>query len=100
VNRTVEAVGFGTLVISTLTILMFSFLVHLPIAGKCIHFYRDGFGLAGAVVPCTFFNELDVNRRMIHDHLFVTGYRPLFLDLMRQHTNDQYFKFDVDKKQV
>ena len=80
---------------------MFSFLVQkIPIAGKCIHFYRDGFGLAGAVVPCTFFSELDVNRRMIHDHLFVTGYRPLFLDLMRQHTNDQYFKFDVDKKQV
>lgn len=67
------------------------------VAGKCIHFYRDGFGLSGAVVPCTFFNEIDVHRRMVHDHLFDTGYRPIFLDLMREHKKDHYFQFDIKK---
>jgi hypothetical protein len=81
---------------------LFSLTKHLILcssvaAGKCIHFYRDGFGLSGAIVPCTFFNELDVNRRMVHDHLFATGYRPIFLDLMRQYTNDQFFQFEVKK---
>eukprot|EP00934_Nitzschia_sp_Nitz4_P007119 Nitzschia sp. Nitz4//scaffold47_size129522//7382//9295//NITZ4_003532-RA/size129522-snap-gene-0.180-mRNA-1//1//CDS//3329552743//7109//frame0 len=65
--------------------------------GKCIHFYRDGYGLAGAVVPCTFFDSIDVNRRMVDDHLFDTGYRLVFLDLMRQVKKDNYFQFDIKK---
>jgi hypothetical protein len=68
--------------------------------GKCIHFYRDGFGISGNVVPCTFFDELDISRRMIHDHLFHTGYQLIFLDLMRQHHNDHYFRFEVDETRV
>ena len=68
--------------------------------GKCIHLYRDGFGISGNEVPCTFFNTLDVNRRMIHDHLYDSGYQLIFLDLMRQHHNDHYFQFDIDKSRV
>jgi hypothetical protein len=68
--------------------------------GKCIHFYRDGFGISGNEVPCTFFNEINFSRRMIHDHLFQTGYQLIFLDLMRQHHNDHYFRFDIDKTPV
>ena len=51
--------------------------------GRCIHFYGDGFGISGSVVPCTFFDELDINRRMLHDHLIQSGYQKIFLDLMR-----------------
>jgi hypothetical protein len=64
--------------------------------GKCIHFYRDGFGISGNVVPCTFFKEIDFSRRMVHDHLFQTGYRLIFLDLMRQYHNNHYFRFEND----
>lgn len=62
--------------------------------GKCIHLYRDGFGISGNVVPCNFFGALDFNRRMLHDHLY-TGYKIIFLDLMRQHTDNHSFQFDV-----
>jgi hypothetical protein len=64
--------------------------------GKCIHLYRDGFGISGNVVPCTYFNEIDVHRRMIHDHLVDSGYQLIFLGLMRQHHGDHYFQFDSD----
>jgi hypothetical protein len=66
--------------------------------GTCVHFYRDGFGITGNVVPCTFFHELDVSRRMIDDHLFQTGYKLIFLDLMRQQHNDHFFRFEIDKE--
>lgn len=66
--------------------------------GKCVHLYRDGFGISGNEVPCTFFSEIDVNRRMIHDHLVDTGYQLIFLDLMREHHGDHYFQFEIDKK--
>ena len=62
--------------------------------GKCIHFYRDGFGISGNVVPCNFFGALDFNRRMLHDHLY-TGYKIIFLDLTRQHTYNHSFQFDA-----
>lgn len=62
--------------------------------GKCIHFYRDGYGISGSVVPCTFFGEIDISRRMVDDHLYHSGYQLIFLDLMRQHHNDHNFRFD------
>jgi hypothetical protein len=33
--------------------------------GKCVHFYRDGSGISGNYVPNTFFDEIDVTRRMV-----------------------------------
>ncbi|CAJ1937994.1 unnamed protein product [Cylindrotheca closterium] len=66
--------------------------------GKCIHLYRDGFGISGNVVPCTFFSELDINRRMLHDHTVDMGYQLIFLDLMRQHHEDHHFQFQKEKK--
>jgi hypothetical protein len=65
--------------------------------GRCIHFYSDGFGTAGSVVPCTFFDELDINRRLLHDHLIQQGYEKIFLDLMRQYKNDNNYKFNEGK---
>jgi len=66
--------------------------------GKVIHFYRDGVGVTGSVVPCDFFGELHISRRMVDDHLFFTGYQQIFLDLMRQHHKDHYFTFDAKSK--
>jgi len=65
--------------------------------GRCIHFYSDGFGTAGSVVPCTFFDELDINRRLLHDHLIEKGYQKIFLDLMRQYKNDNNYRFSQEK---
>jgi hypothetical protein len=33
--------------------------------GKCVHFFRDGSGISGNYVPNTFFDEIDVTRRMV-----------------------------------
>lgn len=68
--------------------------------GTCVHFYRDGFGVSGNYVPCTFFGELNFSRRMVHDHLIYTGYELIFLDLMRQFHEDHHFRFDIDKIQT
>eukprot|EP00592_Proboscia_alata_P014162 CAMPEP_0194392408 /NCGR_PEP_ID=MMETSP0174-20130528/121681_1 /TAXON_ID=216777 /ORGANISM="Proboscia alata, Strain PI-D3" /LENGTH=590 /DNA_ID=CAMNT_0039187779 /DNA_START=39 /DNA_END=1811 /DNA_ORIENTATION=+ len=62
--------------------------------GECIHFYRDGYGISGSYTPCAFFNEIDVTRTMVEDHYIDTGYRRLFLELMRQYHNDQQFSFE------
>lgn len=35
--------------------------------GNIIHFYRDGVGVTGSVVPCDFFKELHVSRRMLDE---------------------------------
>jgi len=65
--------------------------------GTCIHFYRDGAGITGSETPCTFFNELDVSRTMIDDHLIDQGYRRIFLEVMRQYKRDHHFSFEEDK---
>lgn len=66
--------------------------------GKVIHFYRDGVGVTGSVVPCDFFGELLISRRMVDDHLFFTGYQQIFLELMRQYHRDHNFTFDSKAK--
>ncbi|KAL3791048.1 hypothetical protein ACHAW5_002825 [Stephanodiscus triporus] len=62
--------------------------------GECIHFYRDGSGISGSYVPCDFFNEIDVARTMVDDHLISSGYRRIFLNLMRDFTQDDHFSFE------
>jgi len=69
--------------------------------GQCVHFYRDGSGISGSYVPCTFFNEIDIARTMIEDHLISSGYRKIFLNLMRDFHKDDHFSFEskgVDKQ--
>ena len=68
--------------------------VELYPPGKIVHFYRDGSGISGSIVPCTFFNQLDVKRRMVLDHLFHSGYERIFLDIMRLHYKDHSFVFE------
>ena len=68
--------------------------VELYPPGKIVHFYRDGSGISGNIVPCTFFDKLDVKRRMVLDHLFHSGYERIFLDIMRLHYDDHSFQFD------
>lgn len=85
--------------------------------GKCIHFYRDGYSISGAVVPNNFFAEIDVTRRMIDgtcvdtpffkteflhsqrcptcvDHLFHSGYEKTLLEVVREYEKDHHFRFD------
>ena len=93
--------------------------------GCCIHFYRDGSGIDGTYVPCTFFDEvstidfalmivlstllyvilkhrscytfssnIDVARTMVDDHLISSGYRKIFLNMMRDFHKDDHFSFD------
>ena len=62
--------------------------------GRCIHFYRDGVEFSGNYVPNTFFSEIDVTRRMLDDHIFVSGYQQTFLAVMREHRGDPHFRFE------
>jgi hypothetical protein len=62
--------------------------------GKIIHFYRDGYGITGSVTPASFFDEIEVNRRLLDDHFFNEGYQRIILDLMRQYHNDNFFTFE------
>lgn len=62
--------------------------------GKVVHLYRDGYGWSAVQVPNDFFTEMDVHRRMVDDHLFDTGYKQSFLELMRQAKKDQHFCFE------
>mmetsp|Transcript_26370 Transcript_26370/g.39952 ORF Transcript_26370/g.39952 Transcript_26370/m.39952 type:complete len:575 (-) Transcript_26370:162-1886(-) len=52
--------------------------------GSCVHLYRDGSGISASIAPATFFQEIDVDRRMIDDHLIPGGYSQIFQDMMRQ----------------
>ena len=67
--------------------------------GECIHFYRDGSGISGSYVPCTFFDEIDIARTCVDDHLISSGYRRIFLSLMRDFTKDDHFSFDKKKEE-
>lgn len=61
--------------------------------GKIIHFYNDGYGVSGSVTPATFFDEIEVSRRLLDDHFFTEGYERIILDLMRQYHKDNFFTF-------
>jgi len=65
--------------------------------GKCIHFYSDGYSVSGSYAPCTYFDELDLARTMLSDHLIKRGYRRLFLELMREYHDDEHFAFDREE---
>lgn len=64
--------------------------------GACIHLWRNGngSGISGSIVPGTFFDEIDVNRTMLDDHLCAKGYGAIFLELMRQHNKDPHFRLE------
>ena len=64
--------------------------------GTCIHVYRDGVGVSACKVPCDFFDELDVTRTMVDDHLTVSGYDRMLTELMRAHLSDSTFLFKND----
>ena len=41
-----------------------------------------------------FFFQIDVARTMVDDHLISSGYRKIFLNLMRDFKKDDHFSFD------
>ena len=46
------------------------------------------------LVPKLFFLQIDVARTMVDDHLISSGYRKIFLNLMRDFKKDDHFSFD------
>jgi len=58
--------------------------------GTCIHFYRDGAGVSATYTPSSFFDEIDVSRTCMRDHLMVGGYSRIFLRVMRDHDNPNF----------
>ena len=65
--------------------------------GNCIHFYRDGIAVNGAFTPAGFFREIDISRTMVDDHT-ISGYRRVFLEIMRNFHGDDHFSFEGRKK--
>eukprot|EP00957_Ditylum_brightwellii_P021003 1583371-Ditylum_brightwellii.AAC.1 len=59
---------------------------------------RDGRGISGSRAPCDFFGEIDVTRTMLDDHTIDSGYRRIFLDLMREVMEDPHFRFEEHSK--
>jgi hypothetical protein len=47
-------------------------------------------------VPCTLFQEFDISRTLVDDHLVQTGYNPILLETMRSHFKDSRFEFKND----
>jgi len=64
--------------------------------GEILHIYRDGRGVSAAYAPCDFFDEIDVSRTMIDDHL-ISGYDKIFLELLRDYHGDQHYTIQVKK---
>jgi len=64
--------------------------------GSCIHLFRDGFSYTGTYTPCEFFNEVEVTRTLIDDHLIPPGYHRAFLHWMRDRLDDLNFDFSHD----
>lgn len=56
----------------------------LFVPGKCIHFYRDGEKIQGAICPNTFPAELDLHHRMLKDHSIRVGYDELFVYILNE----------------
>jgi hypothetical protein len=66
--------------------------------GRVIHFYHDGYGVTGSVVSPTFFDELEITRRMLDDHFMKQGYEQIFLTMMRQYHGDNMYSFQEKAK--
>jgi Lipase (class 3) len=71
-------------------------VVELFPPGKIIHMFRDGVGVSVHYVNCDFFDQFDVCRTMVGDHLVPTGYNRLLHDFIRQQTKDSRFFFRND----
>lgn len=67
--------------------------------GICLHFYRDGVGYSGVYTPCSFFDNIDISRTLIDDHLILRGYHRALVSVMRDWENNfnvsQYSCADV-----
>ncbi len=51
--------------------------------GDCIHFYRDGVGYSSVYTPCSFFDNIELSRTLVDDHLIVPGYHRALVSIVR-----------------
>jgi hypothetical protein len=64
--------------------------------GDCVHLYRDGVGWRGSYVPCRRFDELEMVRTLVDDHLIDTGYYVGLLGFVRALKKDLNWQFEHD----
>jgi Lipase (class 3) len=68
--------------------------------GDCIHVYRDGLQWQGNYMPCYRFNEIEIVRSLVDDHLVVPGYYAGLLGFVRALRKDFDWKFDHDPSKL
>ena len=64
--------------------------------GECVHFYRDGVTYQASFMNCSFFDELEIVRNAVDDHLIPPGYYRAILGLVRNQLNNPSWSFDDD----
>ncbi|VEU44824.1 unnamed protein product [Pseudo-nitzschia multistriata] len=64
--------------------------------GRCIHLFRDGYGVTGTFVPCDIFSSVDFSVTAIDDHMIPTGYDRALLAAAQDTDRDYTFRFAND----
>lgn len=65
-------------------------------AGDCIHLYRDGSAWQGVYIPCTRFDEIEVVKKMVDDHMTASGYYNALLGYARELMDNENWNFPHD----
>ena len=74
--------------------------VQLIPPGQCIHLYRDGVAYQGSYVNCSNFNELEIVRHAVDDHLIAEGYYKGILGFVRDQLKNVSWTFDCDLLEI
>ena len=56
--------------------------------GRCIHLFRDGYGVTGTYTPCDFFSSVEFSLTLLDDHLIPTGYNRAMLSAAQDSDRD------------
>jgi hypothetical protein len=56
--------------------------------GRCIHLFKDGYGVTGTYTPCEFFSSVEFSMTLIDDHLILTGYNRAMLSAAQDSDRD------------
>jgi hypothetical protein len=65
--------------------------------GRCIHLFRDGYGVSAAFTPCDHFSSIEFSPTLIDDHLTMTGYYRAIISAVQDIDRD-YFVSSTNKE--
>ena len=68
--------------------------------GDCIHLFRDGTSWQGTYINCTFFQDLELVRHLVDDHLIPPGYYTGLLSYLREQLGNFSWKFEHDLLEI